>query len=270
MTEVVLSKENSQEMGPEVLVGFLLMAVIQGGLIYWKLGSWIVNPNQPEPKPLRYMQLVILSLGGMIATGLILTRLYAKFDEETTPLMAWYGYNNICMVFDYYPSTFVMPSYFNLVSMFALQFAIKDTKRLLNSSAPDGLKMFGRILNICFVLITVFFSTCLAIGPRTNMYIHTTPFLMMICVWPCVFLVHLYSVPKDKRPMAIQIGIYLLAILSWTKGCCTFIALTHSAVPPNIGQLIDRAWTLVFIISPFVLFIEHDEDESTTEVLLAK
>merc|ERR1712093_436013 len=190
----------------------------------------------------------MLSLVGMIVTGLILTLGFADIPD-VTPLDRWYGYKNICIVFDYYPSTFVMPTYYNFVSMFALQFALKDTKRVLNSPAlSQWLKHCGRVLNIIFVLIVAFFSTCLAIGPSVNMYMHTTPFLLMICIWPFVFILHLLGAPREERATYKVIGIVLLAILSWSKGMATFIALAETHINAHVGHLIDQAWTVTFLV----------------------
>jgi len=243
--------------GLGVAVGFAMMIIIQGGMFYWFLGKWFLNPNEPEPLPVHYLQLVNFSFGGMLATGLIITTLFAEYDPEKTALMSWYGYNNICKVFDFYPANFIMPAWFNIISMIACQFAIKDTKRLMRSRLSTGMKNFGRILNISFVCAIVAFATCLAIGPSVNMYMHSIPFLMIICIWPLIFIVHLLETPQEERTTFVVVGVVLLAILSWTKGSCTLIALVHQHINATVGQVLDQLWTVVFVFSPCCLFLPY-------------
>lgn len=250
---------NLEPVDAGVPVGFALMLLWNGFLIWWKLGSYFGNSNAKEPEPIKYLQVTMLSLVGLIVTGIILTLGFADIPA-VTPLDRWYGYNNICVVFDYYPSTFVMPTYYNIVSMFALQFALKDTNRIKNSpTLSQSLKQCGRVLNFIFVLIVAFFSTCLAIGPSVNMYMHTAPFLLMICIWPFMFILHLLGAPQAERTTYKVIGIVLLAILSWSKGAATFIALTETHINAALGHVIDQAWTATFLVSPFFLFLDYYE-----------
>jgi len=251
--------KNLEPIDAGVPIGFAFMYVWNGAAIWWKLGAYFVNPNSKEPEPIKYLQVTMLSLVGLIVNGIMVTLLFADIPA-VTPLDRWYGYKNICVVFDYYPSTFVMPTNFSFVSMFAVQFALRDVKRILNSpTLSPWMKQSGRVLNIIFVFIVAFFSTCLAIGPSVNMYMHTAPFVLMVIIWPFLFIHHLFGAPQAERTAHKQVGIVLLALLSWIKAAATTFALFETHINANVGHVIDQAWTVTFLISPFWLFLDYYE-----------
>lgn len=45
----------------------------------------------------------------LVLTGAVLTRLYGHVDMHDTVLTRVFGYNNICVFFDYPPATYVLP-----------------------------------------------------------------------------------------------------------------------------------------------------------------
>ena len=48
--------------------------------------------------------------------------------REHTALIEWFGYNNVCIVFDTPPSTYVCPMYWFVVGYLAVRFAVEDTE----------------------------------------------------------------------------------------------------------------------------------------------
>jgi len=243
-----------------ILVGYLLMIVIQSALFRYWLRDWFVDMSKELPTPEVFLKLMICSLVGMIITGGVLTRFFASVPgvtpnvEGVTPLMKWYGYNNICMIFDYAPSTFVMPAYWVIISMCCLCFTVTDSRRLASEKVPEGVKTLGYVTNALLTFNAATFSVCLAIGPGSNMYAHTLPFLCLIVIWPFVFISQYLETAASHRHTTVLVGIVLLTLLCFVKGTFTGMALmTRTHVPPGLGQNVDRVWTLFFVLSPFLL-----------------
>lgn len=244
-----------------ILLGYLLMIGIQGVLFRFWLRDWFTDMSKELPTPEVFLKLMICSLVGMIITGLLLTHFFAAVPgvtpdvEGVTPLIKWYGYNNICMIFDYAPSTFVMPAYWVIISMCCLCFTLTDSRRLASEkTVSQGVKILGYITNALLTFNAATFSVCLAIGPGANMYAHTLPFLCLIVTWPFVFISQYLETAPSHRDTKVLVGIVLLTLLCFVKGTFTGMALmTRSHVPPGLGQNVDRVWTLCFVLSPFML-----------------
>lgn len=264
-----------------ILVGYLLMIVIQGVLFKFWLWDWFVDMSKDPPTPEVFLKLMICSLVGMIITGGVCTMGFAEVPGVTegvsgvTPLVKWYGYNNICIIFDYPPATFVMPAYWVIISMCCLCFTVTDSRRLASEKAvPQGVKFLGYATNALLTFNAATFSVCLSIGPAKNMYAHTLPFLCLIVIWPFVFISQYLETAPSHRGSKVLGGIVVLTILCVLKGSLTALALTtKDHVPTAFGQNVDRLWTVFFVASPFLL---HEATApkawtaaSTTESLLA-
>ena len=51
-----------------------------------------------------------LCFWALVIIGAWLTIYYSEIDFQNNPLFHMFGYNNICILFDAYPSTYVLPS----------------------------------------------------------------------------------------------------------------------------------------------------------------
>jgi hypothetical protein len=93
---------------PGILTALALFLLLEPAVIYLNFKPWFLNPNHPTPpQPERYFKASIHSFLAMVATGAILTTFFSGLDYAHTPLIDWYGYNNICIVFDTKPSTYI-------------------------------------------------------------------------------------------------------------------------------------------------------------------
>jgi len=121
-----------------------------------------------------------------MVTGVILTRTWAEIDQNDTLLVSVYGYNNVCVNFDYPPSNYVLPVLW-AVSLCIFLCYFKAQTVVFNTHEHEGRisPLVNTILHRmkAFEAVTfVGFSTIFAVspeGPDHTMWIHTIPWLLM-------------------------------------------------------------------------------------------
>lgn len=122
----------------------------------------------------------------IVLTGMVLTRLYSGIDMDQTILTRVFGYNNICVYFDFAPATHVLPFLWavTLVMLLCylgaqwLQMRAEVQQRELTPrlySVLTKLKVFEATMLLAF-------STIFAVQPEEwnhTLLIHTAPFVML-------------------------------------------------------------------------------------------
>jgi hypothetical protein len=240
-----------------ILAGIGLFLMFQSAVIYFNFAPWLKNPNLlPGPEPERFLRAAIHSLVAMIATGAFLTHFFSSVDLSDTPLIKWFGYNSICIVFDTQPSTYVMPVFWFFVAYLIVRFAVEDGRRfvqLTNIGATAKKISYG--VNVLLVIVAAFFSLCLAIGPGVNMFAHLLPYMALMLTLPLVFLMHCW---QSENPTRYQIGAVALFIV---VGIVDFAfaayglahTTTHAYVSPHIARPIGLLWIIMALSAPFVM-----------------
>ena len=66
----------------------------------------------------------------LVVTGMVLTKAFAHVDMQTTLLVRMYGYNNVCVWFDFPPATYVLPILWVVTLAFFLAFSFASSMRL--------------------------------------------------------------------------------------------------------------------------------------------
>ena len=236
-----------------ILTGTALFLVLESAILYLTFKPWFHDPNLPSPLPERYFHAAIYSFVAMVVTGGILTLLFSGTDLKTTPLMAYYGYNNVCVVFDSPPSTYICPVYWFFVAYLIVRYAVEDTKRLLQiNTIGSGEKAAAYGLNVGLVLVAAFFSLCLAIRPELDMMGHTLPFVALVLILPLVFLMHCIQCRQRTHLYLAGVGVYML--LSLAKAVFDVYALTSGGhVPPTVAQGVDLLWLACALGAPFLV-----------------
>jgi len=253
---------NDKDMFPGVLLGFVMMLVIESALFGWIFRPWVKAFPKCEavPSPSHFLKFGTTSLAAMLFSGIVLTELFAGVDKSNTPLVTWYGYNNVCMFFDYPPSTYVMPTWWCIIACSLVLFAITDTTSLLQGPAGFKLKVVGTAVNVAFALIACFFSTCLAIGPDDDMPVHTTPFLFLIFAMPLVFIVQVLEMyARPRVPPHAKVSAIVAAGMTiswWLFGTLVILALSHKHVDATFGQTADILFMVFFGLAPIFIFSE--------------
>lgn len=239
---------------PGIITALALFLLLEPAVIYLNFKPWFLNPNQPtQPQPERYFKASIHSFLAMVATGVILTTFFSGIDYAHTPLIDWYGYNNICIVFDTKPSTYIAPVYWFFVGYLLVRYAIEDTRRVVQlPHIGPRLKTVSYLANILLVIVAAFFSLCLAIGPSDNMFAHTVPFVALILAFPLVFVMHCLQ-HEERAPLYIA-AVIIFAVLSLLNATFILTALiTHHHLPVGVAQTVDILWLLFALPAPFLM-----------------
>lgn len=122
----------------------------------------------------------------VVVTGIVLTRFFSGIDLNDTLLVQVFGYNNICVYFDYPPSNYVLPFLWAITLVLLLTYIAAHWLRMraevqqgtLSQSlyrTLAGLKGFE-----AFTLVS--FSTIFAVSPEGHdhtLFIHTAPFFLL-------------------------------------------------------------------------------------------
>lgn len=134
-------------------------------------------------------RLRLYSYAGMwtiMVTGVILTQAFAEIDQNDTLLVSVYGYNNVCVNFDFPPSTYVLPVMWAVtlclfLCYFKTQTVVFNTHEHEGRLSPLVNTILHRMKAIEAAAF-VGFSTIFAVspeGPDHTMWIHTIPWLLM-------------------------------------------------------------------------------------------
>jgi len=251
------SGSGTGELGNHVaglIIGLLLFLLFETTVLYGNFRTWFRNPNHPEPpSPERFFHGAVFSFVAMVLTGVILTLKFSGADLSHSPLISFYGYNNVCIFFDYPPSTYVCPVYWFFVSYLIGRYAVEDTKRLMQlTTVGHSQKALFYAVNVLLVLSVAFFFVTLSIDPAKDVYSHTIPFVFMIATLPSVWLMHYFQREKPSTLLTAGVGVYMA--LTVTKLVFDIYALSSGHhMPPSIGQAVDVLWMICTLSAPFIM-----------------
>ena len=163
----------SQWMG--IGVGLIMYFVLEPLILWYFFQPWIVNPSKRKsPPPDFYLHAAMYSFFAMVLTAVVLTKTFSTIDEANTPLMQWFGYNNICVYFDTAPSIYICPIYWFTVACLVVSFVKEDSKRVHHlAHVGRWHKRLALAGNVAFAIVAAAFSLCLAIPPEDDMIMHT-------------------------------------------------------------------------------------------------
>ena len=247
--------------GPEltagILTGLTMCAVLQSVVLYQNFKPWFKNPHmEPMPSPERFLGAAIHSFVAMVLTSAVLTFTFSRLDFDNNPIINYYGYNHLCILFDTAPSTYVTPIFWFFVAYLIVRFAVEDTKRLMQMKHISvNLRRVSYGANVFLVAVAATFSLCLAIGPEENMVMHSTPFVGLMIAMPLVFVMHCFQ--DQNRKMIFVVGCTVFMTVSIIKVIFASIALIQfenfGPVPPSISQPMDLIWVLMALTAPFLM-----------------
>lgn len=133
------------------------------------------------------LQLVsYVSFWVVVLTGIILTRVFGNIDLNNTLLTRVFGYNNICVYFDYPPASYVLPLVWAITLVFLLCYVAAHWLQM-RAEVQDGRldRSLYRLLSglkLFEAFTMVAFSTIFAVQPEAwnhTLYIHTVPFFLL-------------------------------------------------------------------------------------------
>jgi hypothetical protein len=122
----------------------------------------------------------------VVLTGVVLTRLYGGVDMGQTVLMQVFGYNNICVYFDFAPATYVLPFLWAVTLVMLLCYLGAQWLQMRGEVAEGALSpgLYRLLTRLKLFEGTMFaaFSTVFAVQPEAwnhTLFIHTAPFIML-------------------------------------------------------------------------------------------
>ena len=149
------------------------------------------NVGSNPQDPLRFVveKLRIQGYAGfwvVVVTGIVLTRMFSGIDLEDTLLVQVFGYNNICVYFDYPPSTYVLPGLWAIALVLLLMYVTAHWLHM-RAEVRQGMLSLGlyRTLSgfkLFEAISLMLFSIIFAVNPQGRdhtLYIHTAPFFLL-------------------------------------------------------------------------------------------
>jgi hypothetical protein len=122
----------------------------------------------------------------VVLVGILLTNLFANIDLNDSLLMQVFGFNNICVYFDYPPSTYVLPFLWAITLVLMLQYMVAHWLQMSAQVEQGTLnRKLYRILTrmkLFEAFTVVSFSTIFAVSPEGwnhTLFIHTVPFFLL-------------------------------------------------------------------------------------------
>lgn len=122
----------------------------------------------------------------VVGTGIVLTRRFSGLDLSDTLLVQVFGYNNICVYFDYPPANYVLPGLWAIALVLLLMYVAGHWLHMRAEVQRGTLSVaLYRTLSTLkgFEAVTlVLFSIIFAVSPEGRdhtLYIHTAPFFLL-------------------------------------------------------------------------------------------
>jgi hypothetical protein len=129
----------------------------------------------------------------IILLGMWLTVAFADVDYDNNFLTNVFGSTNVCIYFDFAPSNYVLPAFYNMCIFWMVAYCLVSSVRASIAQAEGKISLFAlRLLRFAYayaVLATMIFTTIFAVSPNPNiphtMIIHSAPFVNLevaLCV----------------------------------------------------------------------------------------
>ena len=200
----------------------------------------------------------------MVGIGAWLTFGHSHADFEHNPIMNRFGYNNICILFDSYPSTYVLPSIWSIGLILLASYVLTSWIRVYQQYAFDQISRRNFMLfsasSLFEVLCFVVFTTVFSVGPDESMFAHLAPFTFLIVALSTLSAKNFtyYHSEANLGPIESKLSIaYLVVhlIASAAKILMQVNVLSDDALYNTldyvpIHQLTDRIWMLTAAVLP--------------------
>ncbi len=209
-----------------------------------------------------------LRLGGyvgfwlIVLTGMVLTRAYSGIDLSDTLLTRVFGYNNICIYFDFAPATFVLPFLWAITLTMLLCYLgaqwLQMRAEVEEGAITPRLYTVLTRLKLFEATMLLAFSTIFAVQPEAwdhTLIIHTLPFVML--------QIGLVSLAISNTVHGIKSGYWSsLALPSWfipgAKLYVVFFAIVVCfKIPQAINALAGYPW---WELTPTIARLAHIVD----------
>jgi hypothetical protein len=221
-----------------------------------------------SPEGIRFY--AYLSFWLLVIIGSWLTLYHSDVDFQNNPLMHMFGYNNICILFDSYPATYVLPSVWVISFLLLVSYIITSWVRVYQKY------LLSTVSNLSFILFTIcttieftslcLFTTVFSVTPEESMIFHIAPFTCLILALSFLSIKNFvyYNRSANLSSNEVKLGYIYLAIhlfASIIKMIMQINALAGDPLYPTLSfvsfhQFIDRLWMLTAALIPLYLSLK--------------
>ena len=206
----------------------------------------------------------------MVIIGGWLTLYHSDVDFQNNPLMHMFGYNNICILFDTYPATYVLPSIWVISFLLLVLYIITSwirvyQKYLLATVSNRSFTLFTISTTVEFMSLCLF-TTVFSVTPEESMFFHIAPFTSLILALSLLSIKNFvyYNRSANLGSNEIKLGYIYLAVhlfASIVKMIAQINVLTGDIFYSTLSyisfhQFIDRLWMLTAAVIPIYLSIK--------------
>lgn len=121
-----------------------------------------------RPEKLRLVS--YLSFFILIAIGAALTQAFADFDPERTVIKGVFGYNNVCLYFDYPPASYIVPTLWNVFLLTWVGYIgtvfLRSKQKFKQGKISKALYQFVAVTAVFETLASFYFIQCFVSKPE--------------------------------------------------------------------------------------------------------
>lgn len=200
----------------------------------------------------------------LVIIGAWLTFNYSNVNFEDNPLIHMYGYNNICILFDSFPATYILPMLWTVNFLLFFLYVTFSWFRIYQ------MYLFGNYPKSNFIIFStstiieyiglVFFSGVFAANPEESMLLHTVPFTFLIFALSLMGIKNylFYRYIAKLSSLESNLGILYLIIhltTSLIKMTMQVNGFTNDLLYTTLdyipfNQFIDRLWMVTAVLFP--------------------
>ena len=221
-----------------------------------------------SPEGIRFY--AYLSFWVLVIIGSWLTLYHSDVDFQNNPLMHMFGFNNICILFDTYPATYVLPSVWVISFLLLVSYIITSwirvyQKYLLSTVSNRSFTLFTICTTVEFTSLCLF-TTVFSIPPEESMIFHIAPFTCLILALSLLSIKNFvyYNRSANLGPNEIKLGYIYLAIHLFASIIKMIMQINALAGDPlystvsfvSFHQFIDRLWMLTAALIPLYLSLK--------------
>jgi len=255
-------------LGPGVALGLLMLmiSVLCNG--WFHFSTYLKNPTLEywnTLPPALFLRVIMINFMCLNITGFVLTYFFSGVDWKNNVMIEWYGYNNICILYDFPPATYVLPIFWIFTAGGYLVYAGKSTMRArADEDLPAWAKILTHVLNLGGIFVIFGFSLIYAVHPYDNMYAHSFPFVALIFAQPLVYLNTTLDEILRKRgkttdPLSLTWPFYLAVF--WTIDAVVLSVFILKALlwgpgaywPTFLFKPLDYTWVGMAFAAPWLL-----------------
>jgi len=196
--------------------------------------------------------------------GYLITTTFSDHAIEHNTLKDLWGYNNLCVVFDHPPATYVLPTLYAINLLFIALYFVSSWFRCRSECRAGKISRRGfvgySVVTTYEFLTFCFLATVFAVSPDENLILHAVPFINFIIGLSTLSVKNYWyhRQTMDLSPRQKTLGgtyvsihivvslVYVFALINGFFGDLWYCTLCHE----TLHLIINRTWLLTGMIMP--------------------